>query len=581
AIYAYDATANLEGSESNTVNISTANITPSDTSTQEYIVRGLIDLSDAPAGSNNTVNITSGTIIRHDGNPANSIEASIIGSEYAVTKINISGGNTALIHNNSGGTIVEFNGRPAYGGQVYNFRNIDALGSGPYSRTFLMYDDITDKSDIYNYNGRFNYLAYSILNAGVINVGDGDPARPDPDDGSPRTTLTIGAITNMDHDNTYRAQDLEQNDPIPEKPNNFSPDPPYNGPPSGSVPPPPEPEIPALFYDDFYVSAGDSAGDGYQAQITAHTVNVVRNSKLTIHENIDRFGEGEPFYLSDDRRNVIVNLGIEGYPVESPCSDCGYDATQSRENLAVVTIDRTTIYTYDTHTLTLGEIKVGVNGILQGFGEITKIGTFGDPGDPIDRTPLRPNVLGNVLVKRGGKIRPFDAEIFIMNWVSVDDPGDPDYRSFEENDFYAGRLKGLTFKVDEIPGVPDSGITKFESASRLSTRLFADPDWDYDEDKVKNLYISGDGTDVGTVLPNGLTEVKRYLADSLNSYTLDFGQVQDYSIYEDADYYSREGWSGVKQSDKVQYDPVFGFANEIKSKLEFNIYQGDETGEMS
>ena len=450
-----------------------------------------------------------------------------------------------------------------------------------------------------------DYLVYSILNQDAINVGayiDGGSLNPSP------TKVAIGAIKDMntdslatgDYTNEYRpinlggteripnAQDHHRFDDYRDNDTNYGPH----------------------DYGDWF--------DGHQAQITAGMVNVFAGSKLTIHPNYNEMGTSG---LTGTARNIIGNLNIVGRPgAPADCNECGFSYDPADQ--AVVTLDRTTINTIDakatiTHNpyidpldpkhgehLTLRDdytanVVVGTNGILQGFGE-TK--------DLADHTPLRPNLVGDLAVLAGGMVRPYDADIFVVHgnalrYEAGNNPNDlygSDLRSDYTANFEAntGWLKGVIMQVE--------GTTYFEHAARFSTRLFADVDG------ANTLAVVSDGADSDNSVADGFTPkgqtatVSRYWGDSLESTSLDFGEIAYSSVYlldglnnpytasqlanpalnipglYKLDIDDKNIWTGVAQRDKVQYTPVFGFVNELKTKLEYKLYRGaDESGEQT
>ncbi len=425
-------------------------------------------------------------------------------------------------------------------GQMYNFwagvtDNLDPTAADTIiAGTTVNFLHGKGNSNNYNYQTSedFDYIVYSLLGAGTVNVGapgGGDQAR-----------VIIGAISGASNDNTY---------------------------------------VPVTLSGDYY--------NGRQAQITADTVNVFANSKLTIHENADVYGDPDPLAATDPERNVIDKLNIIGNPGPTPpCNDCGYTDDWKSPDKAVVTIDRTTIYTLTAgSTITTNNgygggnytanVVVGPNGILQGFGEIES---------DTDHTAKRPNVIGDVAVLAGGMLRPFDPEIFQIQW----DVGN----SYATNVNNVGRLKGLYFGVE--------GTLTFEGASRLSTRLFAEEDGNNTLVDVISDGLDSDGTNY---VPRGdriVPPVTRYLGDAVAADTLNFDEIRYNSIYNPASPYyptttppyqtyglnTPEIYTGVRQVDKIQYVPVFGFNYELVSKLGnangtipgFEIYQGTENG---
>ncbi|MDR3211759.1 MAG: hypothetical protein LBU79_07575, partial [Planctomycetota bacterium] len=561
-----DAKAYLNGDGSNSVNVNAG----------LYLLTGQVDLSAAATTSTNVININSGTMIGFAPalNPLYH-QASFIGSDNATTTINVNGpntvhdpsntgaaldnagGNTALIfsHSNPAATSVAtnyiFNGGAGYGlsdesqthasGQVYNIRH-DATTAR----------DSVVSADTATYDNG-DYYANTLLNLDTVNVNQD-------------TRLTIGDIDRRSNmvlnPNDYRTLDLGDS----AEPFNYGID--SNG------------FGPSDDRSDYFIEDTGVLGQ-FQAQISTSKLNVTGgNAKMVIHESPDRFGKSvavlDPLidFYSDPTRNVVDEMDIEGIPgPATACDDCGF--IDLPEFQSIVTIDRTTIHGSTVPAAsgyTPAKITVGVNGVLQGFGEIIS---------EDNHAPLRPNIIGDVHLETGGMLRPFDSELFIVNGNALNPL---DAADFERN---ARKLKGLFFKVEA--GFDDpvdqttyygGGTTTFDRASRFSTRLFAEED-----DQSNALDIISDGSDVdtsGNLVGDGTSaSVTRYLSDGLESYTFNFLDVLHSSIYSTRPDSDLTKWSGVKQSQKVQYLPVFGFQNEIKSKLDFNIYKGDSTGEST
>ncbi|MDR0361420.1 MAG: autotransporter outer membrane beta-barrel domain-containing protein [Planctomycetota bacterium] len=476
-----------------------------------------------------------------------------------------------------------------------------------------------------------DYLFYSILNQDAVNVGaiidpiDPIVLRMDP------AKATIGAIkdvsggtsgnTSANYDNSYGSVNLQSGLWMPKQQDIH--DMGYYLDTTNNTEHP---------YYDMY--------NGHQAQITAGMVNVFGGSKLTIHPNFehDRDRDLQEDLALSDERNIIGNLNIVGIPDSiGPCDSCGYSYDPAK--MAKVTIDRTTLFTevsnginpVDASTLIRHGIKyylsepgsatetnpggtivekdatgtayaimddyranvvVGTNGYLQGWSRWAML-------DSEDHSPVNANIVGDVAVLAGGTLRPYDDEIFVVHGNALhNDAQHPDYISNAPGpgqfDVNAARLKGVQMSLQ--------GDTYMEHASRLSTRLFSE------KDGMEELNIVSDGKDTENsppgayFTPHGQTvDVQRYWGDSVfvngtaaTSAQLNFDDVAYASHYLQNGLYNWTGkinatipasptdaigkdiWTGVAQHNKVQYVPVFGFVNELKSKLEFDIYKGDD-----
>lgn len=265
-------------------------------------------------------------------------------------------------------------------------------------------------------------------------------------------------------------------------------------------------------------------------------------------------------------------------------------------------------------------VVVGTNGILQGFGQITS---------DVDHTPQRPTIVGDVAVLAGGMLRPYDGAssdptskgIFVVHGNALEynqstNPADlyqpgagnrPDYSGAGLFETYASRLKGLIQQVD--------GSVYFEHGSRLSTRLFAEIDDVTTRGATLDLVSTGSDIDLDyskyhSFTPLGqVVTVDRRWGDSIEAtQQLNFNEIAYQSIYLrnginnpyakseldagigyadgqaiSGDYYQTisignidpKVWAGVAQYSKVQYQPVMGFVNELKTKLDYEIYNGD------
>ena len=248
----------------------------------------------------------------------------------------------------------------------------------------------------------------------------------------------------------------------------------------------------------------DYALAGQEAQITAGSVTVASGSKLTIHENAGNWGATGAFNINNS--NVINHLEISG----------------------VVTLDRTTIHSLTTAawdpTLRNADFEVKANGTLHGFSQFKT---------PTNHDPMRPNLVGNLLVHAGGRIQPYDKDLFFLDPAAL--------ASNHQQDGNIDKLMGVVMGVQ--------GNTAWDKQSILSTRLFHRNDGTskMDVDDIVNQQLS--------------------YSDSIHSTTFDFSQVWDKNTLFD----TRE----VDNLHKVQYDPVFGFAYELKAKQEFEVYKGD------
>ncbi|MCD8139339.1 MAG: autotransporter outer membrane beta-barrel domain-containing protein, partial [Planctomycetaceae bacterium] len=285
-------------------------------------------------------------------------------------------------------------------------------------------------------------------------------------------------------------------------------------------------------YDNHYNTINLNTGSyathfaGNQAQISANHV-VVQNttlsdanltnwrlqSKLMIHENIAN--HQNPTVVGDTR-NIINKL------------DIGWGGA--------VTIDRTSIHGDDP---SIGSVVTVANGgTLYGFGE-----NDSDTG----HSPKRSNVFGTVTIEGGGRLQPYDRTIFTGDddknnfWGAYSVKGDPDDPGYESARNW---LKGVQFKVD--------GDMIFKQSSILSTRLF------HDKDGTNQVWVAGESQ------PRD-----KYFSDSVTATgQVDFSDIFGVDTDPNID-------DSVRRFYKLQYDPVFGFNYELRSKQDFEIYEGN------
>ncbi|MCD8351787.1 MAG: autotransporter domain-containing protein [Planctomycetaceae bacterium] len=259
-----------------------------------------------------------------------------------------------------------------------------------------------------------------------------------------------------------------------------------------------------------------SGGSQFEAQISASHVLVEGGGNLIIHENSNNWRSAS---TASDTRNIIDDLTIQGG---------GH-----------VTLDRTTIYGSSGANTAVATVKS--EGYLHGFGYYSSA---------LDHTPMRANVDGKVILdagavdastgwitQRGGTLQPYNASLFQFG------PG-------EKSKDAVKKLMGVVFE--------SSDSIEFRPTSFLSTRLFHDYDAIYDNDANK---VDIDGA-----------RNKLYYSDSVKSNSFDFSTIWSAGSVDTP--LSTTVASKYAQSMKAQYDPVFGFDYELKSKLDFELYQG-------
>lgn len=267
----------------------------------------------------------------------------------------------------------------------------------------------------------------------------------------------------------------------------------------------------------------------YGNQLTANEVMIETNTKLIIHEDADYMGTVGARAPTDVNRNVVNYTLVEGE----------------------LTIDRTTI-----HGTNEGEaqIEVANGGILYGFGEFKSA---------TDHDPRRAQLIGDLTLKTGSTIQPYDHSLApeYYKW-GLRDGTNGEYELFPADedvgpgngvsyDLYGAEHRGVVFQVDVgTNGV--GGLTTFEQATTIRTRLFAVADG-------KTVNITGDGNGLGT-----------YYSDSLLTDSTDYQDVLDAVNNLLAQNKQLEA-----QTVKVQADPVFGFHYDLKSKQEYEIYEGN------
>ena len=269
---------------------------------------------------------------------------------------------------------------------------------------------------------------------------------------------------------------------------------------------------------------------GNQAQISANQVNVSGGSKLIIHENFLNFGNAT---IVAGSHNIINELNIDGE----------------------VTLDRTSIYSYDPVANLVEEnaqVNVRAGGTLRGFGHYTS---------DANHTPLRDSVYGNVLLEhgtvnadgritqKGGELRPYDETLFDLGH---NDSANAAPNNGERYEAQVRKLMGVVMSV--------SGDIKFENTSYLSTRLFHQNDVHFDN---QANWVEIDGADR-----------KLYYSDSVHADTLTFTDIWSAADATD-NAINQTVASRIAQAMKAQYNPVFGFNYELRSKLDFELYKGD------
>lgn len=271
---------------------------------------------------------------------------------------------------------------------------------------------------------------------------------------------------------------------------------------------------------DYSQHAITPGGSLFEAQITASHVLVEGGGSLVIHENSNNWGKDDT-QLASDSRNIIDDLTIQGG--------------------GSVTLDRTSIH---GSTAAGSVVTVKSEGYLHGFGH------YKSSTPPTDHDPMRANVDGRVVLEqgvvdpstgwilnRGGTLQPYNASLFQLG-------------AGEKSKDAVRKLMGVVFE--------SSDVIEFKPTSFLSTRLFHDHDTIYNNDTNK------------IVIDGGLN--KLYYSDSVISKDFDFTSIWSTGSVDTP--LSTSVASKYAQSMKAQYDPVFGFNYELKSKLDFELYQG-------
>lgn len=259
------------------------------------------------------------------------------------------------------------------------------------------------------------------------------------------------------------------------------------------------------------------SGSQFEAQISASHVLVEGGGNFIIHENYNNWGKTESQILTSENRNIIDDLTIQGG---------GH-----------VTLDRTSIH--GSSGTGSAVVTVSTEGFLHGFGHYTTAD---------NHNPLRANVDGQVVLEsgvvdmstgwvlqRGGTLQPYNASLFELG-------------AGEKDTDVVRKLMGVVFE--------SSNEIVFNPTSYLSTRMFHQHDAFYDVE-ANQITIDGDKN-------------KLYYSDSIISKDFDFSAVWGARSVDTPLSTSLE--SKIAQRMKVQYDPVFGFDYELKSKLDFQLY---------
>lgn len=266
---------------------------------------------------------------------------------------------------------------------------------------------------------------------------------------------------------------------------------------------------------------GAAWGQGeYGNQLTVKNLEIGTNSKLIIHEDVDRFGK-----TLDPAENEKWNIADE------------------TNVLGELTIDRGSIHSsaYDGSA----RLNVGSGAILYGFGEYK---------NAADHDPLRAQLYGTLTLARGATLQPYDTGLssdYYSGGLPIDNPDV--YRglfaswNYDESEAVRREHRGAVFQVDGVGS--NGGDTIFGAASIFRSRLFDDGD-------DRKVLLAGESEPFST-----------QFSDSLLTISADFQDVFD-------EVNSRIGWDA--QATKVQYDAVFGFHYDVASKQEFKLYETDE-----
>lgn len=260
-------------------------------------------------------------------------------------------------------------------------------------------------------------------------------------------------------------------------------------------------------------------------QLTADKVTVDRVNKLVIHEDGDLMGvnQGQTWWqqggTNQEKRNVVNDMQVYGE----------------------LTIDRTTLYgTATGGTLSAAKVTVNAGGVIHGFGEWDTVLS------PDNHNPLRAQIVGDLILERGSVIQPYDGQFFLSHDLNTADDL-TDYALFKT---VREDWRGVVFEVTDtnhgaaVAGT--GGSITFKQGVEMRGRLFA---WDADQKVDLHGYTSPMDT---------------YYSDSLKSLTATFGDIWD----------GVSDVNKIKAAEKVQYVPVYGFHYDLKSKQEFEIFQG-------
>ena len=276
-------------------------------------------------------------------------------------------------------------------------------------------------------------------------------------------------------------------------------------------------------FDD-YPAWGQGA---YGNQVTADNIFVSGNTKLILHEDKNHLG-----------------LDITAVPV--------LDRTIANTTIVQgeLTIDRGSIH---GSTGITASIVVENDGILYGFGQNEYLGgAYGNHWDQYEQ--LRAQLYGNLYLDTGATLQPYDLGLSSYYFKGgVVDPTKVNDGLFYGWDYntYQNEHRGSVFQVDDETG--NGGTTAFMHGSIMRSRLF-------------NGLDGREVTLVGQMNDDGTTDMDTQYSDSLLTVAADFSNVLQEV--------KNNGGNTLKaQAAKVQYDPVFGFHYDVKSKQEFQIYE--------